>query len=111
MCSLILKKVSSVRQPVNQQQNAIGKQVHYLRELANVKPCYFSKLRKKKKDPGSDNSLHFLPQEMIKVAENLLFLAKLLSETEGVEPTHGVCSLAARGDVADGKGGGTRGNL
>lgn len=48
---------------------------------------------------------------MIKVAENLLFLAKLLSETEGVEPTHGVCSLAARGDVADGKGGGTRGNL
>lgn len=48
---------------------------------------------------------------MIKVAENLLFLAKLLSETEGVEPTHGVCSLAARGDVADGKGGGTRENL
>lgn len=72
---------------------------------------FFKTKKEKKKDPGSDNSLHFLPQEMIKVAENLLFLAKLLSETEGVEPTHGVCSLAARGDVADGKGGGTRGNL
>lgn len=44
----------------------------------------FFKAKKKKKDHGSDNSLHFLPQEMIKVAENLLFLAKLLSETEGV---------------------------
>lgn len=48
---------------------------------------------------------------MIKVAENLLFLAKLLSETEEAQPTHGVGSLAVTGDVADGKGGGTRENL
>lgn len=45
---------------------------------------FFKAKGEKKKDHGSDNSLHFLPQEMIKVAENLLFLAKLLSETEGV---------------------------
>lgn len=66
---------------------------------------------KKKKTMGQIIPFTFLPQEMIKVAENLLFLAKLLSETEGVEPTHGVCRLTARGDVADGKGGGTRENL
>jgi len=53
MCFLILKKKKkcSVRQAVNEQQNAIEKQAHYLTEFANVNPCYFSKLRKKKKRP------------------------------------------------------------